>query len=150
MGWRQYIEQRPDVMLGKPVIKGTRLTVELTIEGLAEGASEADLLAAYPLPVKALILHWRAGFLPQGYRVQWAGADRRYEGVDVPVLEELKFQGRATMSLPVPVRLAKPGAGPKLRYLKFSFPKGTFKQEAELAELDFVFDVKDTDAAENP
>lgn len=48
MDWRQYIEQRPDVMLGKPVIKGTRLTVELIIEGLAEGASEADLLAAHP------------------------------------------------------------------------------------------------------
>jgi hypothetical protein len=111
---------------------------------------EIDLLAAYPLPVKALCLHWRAGFLPQGYRVQWAGADKKYEGIAVPVLAELKFEGRETMSLPIPVRLAKPGAGPKLRYLKFSFPKGTFKQEAELAELDFVFDVKDTDATENP
>lgn len=48
MDWRQYIEQRPDVMLGKPVIKGTRLTVELIIEGLAEGATEADLLSAHP------------------------------------------------------------------------------------------------------
>ena len=111
---------------------------------------EIDLLAVYPLPVKALCLHWRAGFLPQGYRVQWAGADKRYEDVEVPVLETPKFEGRETMSLPVPVRLAKPGAGPKLRYLKFSFPKGTFKQEAELAELDFIFDVTDTDAAENP
>ena len=48
MDWRPHIEQRPDVMLGKPVIKGTRLTVELIIEGLAEGASEADLLEAHP------------------------------------------------------------------------------------------------------
>jgi len=48
MDWREYIEQRPDVMLGKPVIKGTRLTVELIIEGLAEGATEADLLEAHP------------------------------------------------------------------------------------------------------
>lgn len=46
--WRPYIEQRPDVMLGKPVIKGTRLTVELIIESLAEGASETDLLKAHP------------------------------------------------------------------------------------------------------
>lgn len=48
MNWQEFIEQRPDVMLGKPVIKGTRLTVELLIEDLAQGASEADLLAAYP------------------------------------------------------------------------------------------------------
>ena len=48
MDWRQYIEQKPDVMLGKPVIKGTRLTVELILEDLGEGATESDLLAAYP------------------------------------------------------------------------------------------------------
>ena len=48
MNWQDHIEQRPDVMLGKPVIKGTRLTVELILEDLAEGASEADLLEAYP------------------------------------------------------------------------------------------------------
>ena len=48
MDWRQYIEQRPDVMLGKPVIKGTRITVELLLEDMAGGASEADLLGAYP------------------------------------------------------------------------------------------------------
>ncbi|MFP4500474.1 MAG: DUF433 domain-containing protein [Candidatus Hydrogenedentota bacterium] len=46
MDWRKHIEQRPGVMMGKPVIKGTRLTVEL--EGLAEGATEADLLEAHP------------------------------------------------------------------------------------------------------
>lgn len=48
MDWKQYIEQKPDVMLGKPVIKGTRLTVELILESLSEGASESDLLEAYP------------------------------------------------------------------------------------------------------
>ncbi len=111
---------------------------------------EIDLLAAYPVQAKGLCLHWRAGVLPKGYRVQWAAADKSYGVIEVPVLATPKFEGRETMSLPVPVRLAKPGAGPKLRYLKFSFPKGTFKQEAELAELDFIFDVTDTDAAENP
>ena len=48
MNWQEYIEQRPDVMLGKPVVRGTRLTVEMILEGLAEGATETDLLAAYP------------------------------------------------------------------------------------------------------
>jgi uncharacterized protein (DUF433 family) len=38
----------PRVMLGKPVISGTRITVELLLRKLSEGASEADLLDAYP------------------------------------------------------------------------------------------------------
>ena len=42
------IEKKPDVMLGKPVIKGTRIPVELIIRKLGEGASFKDLLDAYP------------------------------------------------------------------------------------------------------
>ncbi len=42
------IEVNPTVMLGKPVIKGTRIPVELLLRKLSEGATEADLLDAYP------------------------------------------------------------------------------------------------------
>jgi uncharacterized protein (DUF433 family) len=42
------IEVNPDVMLGKPVIRGTRIPVELIVRKLGEGATEADLLDAYP------------------------------------------------------------------------------------------------------
>lgn len=42
------IEIDPNIMLGKPVIRGTRVTVELLLRKLAEGATEADLLDAYP------------------------------------------------------------------------------------------------------
>lgn len=42
------IEIDPNVMLGKPVIRGTRVTVELILRKLSEGATEADLLDAYP------------------------------------------------------------------------------------------------------
>jgi uncharacterized protein (DUF433 family) len=42
------IEINPDVMLGKPVIRGTRITVELILRKLSEGATEGDLLDAYP------------------------------------------------------------------------------------------------------
>lgn len=35
-------------MLGKPVIRGTRVPVELLLRRLSEGASEDDLLVAYP------------------------------------------------------------------------------------------------------
>jgi uncharacterized protein (DUF433 family) len=42
------IEVNPAVMLGKPVIRGTRVPVELILRKLGEGATEADLLDAYP------------------------------------------------------------------------------------------------------
>jgi uncharacterized protein (DUF433 family) len=42
------IEINPDVMLGKPVIRGTRIPVELILRKPGEGATEADLLDAYP------------------------------------------------------------------------------------------------------
>ena len=42
------VEINPRVMLGKPVIRGTRVPVELILRKLSEGASEADLLDAYP------------------------------------------------------------------------------------------------------
>ena len=42
------IEINPKVMMGKPVIRGTRIPVELILRKLREGANEADLLEAYP------------------------------------------------------------------------------------------------------
>ena len=42
------IEINPDVMMGKPVIRGTRIPVELILRKLSEKATEADLLDAYP------------------------------------------------------------------------------------------------------
>ena len=38
----------PAVMQGKPVIRGTRITVDLLLRKLSEGATQADLLDAYP------------------------------------------------------------------------------------------------------
>jgi len=42
------IEINPSVMLGKPVIRNTRIPVELLLRKLAEGAEIAELLDAYP------------------------------------------------------------------------------------------------------
>jgi uncharacterized protein (DUF433 family) len=44
----QRISLNPKVMVGKPVIKGTRLTVEYIVRRMARGAGVADLLAEYP------------------------------------------------------------------------------------------------------
>ena len=42
------IEINAGVMMGKPVIRGTRIPVELILRKLAEGTSEAELLEDYP------------------------------------------------------------------------------------------------------
>jgi uncharacterized protein (DUF433 family) len=42
------IDINPAIMMGKPVIRGTRLTVELILRKLAEGAGESELLKDYP------------------------------------------------------------------------------------------------------
>jgi uncharacterized protein (DUF433 family) len=42
------IEINPKIMLGKPVIRGTRIPVELIVRKFAEGADEKALLQAYP------------------------------------------------------------------------------------------------------
>jgi uncharacterized protein (DUF433 family) len=42
------IEVNSKIMMGKPVIRGTRVTVELVLRKLGEGATEAELLDAYP------------------------------------------------------------------------------------------------------
>lgn len=42
------IISNPKVMLGKPVLRGTRITVELILERFAAGHSEDEILLAYP------------------------------------------------------------------------------------------------------
>ncbi|MFB2971710.1 DUF433 domain-containing protein [Aerosakkonema sp. BLCC-F183] len=48
MSWQERIVIDPEILVGKPVIKGTRLAVEFIIELLAQGWSEADILRNYP------------------------------------------------------------------------------------------------------
>ena len=48
MNWNDRIVLNPDILLGKPVIKGSRLAVEFIIALLAQGWSEEDILRNYP------------------------------------------------------------------------------------------------------
>ncbi len=46
MEYTKRIVSSPDIMLGKPVIKGTRITVELILRKMAEGMTIEELLGA--------------------------------------------------------------------------------------------------------
>lgn len=48
MDWREYIVSDKEVLLGKPIIKGTRISVELILELLESGWSEQQILESYP------------------------------------------------------------------------------------------------------
>ena len=48
MEYNKYIVRNPDIMLGKPIIKGTRVTVELIMRKLAGGFTIENLIASYP------------------------------------------------------------------------------------------------------
>lgn len=55
MLYTDYIESNAGIMLGKPIIKGTRITVALILKKLSEGATQKQLLASYPSLSEAAI-----------------------------------------------------------------------------------------------
>jgi len=48
MNWKAYIETNDQILVGKPIIKGTRLSVEHIIGLLASGWTEQQILENYP------------------------------------------------------------------------------------------------------
>jgi uncharacterized protein (DUF433 family) len=48
MDWPQYIHSDPEVLLGKPVVRGTRLSVEFILGLFAAGWTEQQVMENYP------------------------------------------------------------------------------------------------------
>jgi len=48
MDWKKHIISDQEVLLGKPTIRGTRISVELILELLSLGWTEEDILQSYP------------------------------------------------------------------------------------------------------
>lgn len=48
MNWKDHIVANPEILVGKPTIKGTRISVELVLDCFASGWSYDDILASYP------------------------------------------------------------------------------------------------------
>lgn len=48
MNWQDYIYSTPEILNGKPVFRGTRLSVEFVLERLSEGWSEQMIIENYP------------------------------------------------------------------------------------------------------
>ena len=46
--WDELIEESPEVMRGKPVFKGTRITGELVLKAMGAGSTQDDVLLEFP------------------------------------------------------------------------------------------------------
>jgi uncharacterized protein (DUF433 family) len=61
--WRDHIERDPNVLTGKPVIKDTRISVELVLDLFGSGWTEEDILDNYPhlspADIRACLLYAR-------------------------------------------------------------------------------------------
>ncbi len=48
MSWQERVSVDPKVLLGKPVVKGTRIAVELIVDLMAKGWTQEQILDSYP------------------------------------------------------------------------------------------------------
>ncbi|MBW7919617.1 MAG: DUF433 domain-containing protein [Anaerolineales bacterium] len=48
MDWQNHITIDPNILVGKPIVKGTRLAVEFIVDLLAQGWPESEVLRNYP------------------------------------------------------------------------------------------------------
>ena len=53
---KQLIQSNPDIMMGKPIVAGTRITVEFILEKLAAGETIEQVLEAHPRLTKEAVL----------------------------------------------------------------------------------------------
>lgn len=49
MNWQDYIVSDKQILLGKPTLKGTRISVELVLELFSKGWTEKQIIDSYPL-----------------------------------------------------------------------------------------------------
>jgi uncharacterized protein (DUF433 family) len=48
LNYKYLIESNHNIMLGKPIIKGTRITVEIILKKISEGTTISEILEMYP------------------------------------------------------------------------------------------------------
>lgn len=48
MRWQEYIHSDPDILIGKPVVKGTRLSIDFILRLFGNGWTISQVLESYP------------------------------------------------------------------------------------------------------
>jgi uncharacterized protein (DUF433 family) len=76
MDWRDRITSDPDILVGKPTVKGTRISVELVLGWLAQGWTHEMVLESYPHLTRDDILACLAFAADMLRDEQYVAADR--------------------------------------------------------------------------
>ena len=101
--WKGIIKADPAVMLGKPTIAGTRITVELVLDKLAAGETVAQILAAHPR-LTEIGIRAALAFAAEALRSEWCIRPTRPrltfladENVDQEIIDRLRSDGHAVL-----------------------------------------------------
>ena len=100
----ELIQSDPAVMMGKPVVSGTRITVELILEKLSAGETVDQILEAHPRLTREGVLA-ALGFAARALRADGCLSNRwaKYvnlladEGVDKPIIDRLRQNGHTVL-----------------------------------------------------
>ena len=100
----------PNVMMGKPVVRGTRITVELILEKLASGQTEEQILRAHSRLTHEAILARGCGLSSRARSFVKLVADESVEG---PTVERLRRDGHDVLYIAeLDPGIADPGCCP--------------------------------------
>jgi uncharacterized protein (DUF433 family) len=71
MDWHEYIHSDPEILSGRPVVKGTRLSVEFVLKLLANGWTEEQILRNYirltPESLRAIFAYAADGLMAENF-----------------------------------------------------------------------------------
>jgi len=81
MNWREYIISDSKILMGKPTIKGTRISVELILELFSKGWTESQILESYPTISKdsiCAVFAFLQSFISTGQKNEFDSDSLRY------------------------------------------------------------------------
>jgi len=96
-----------------------------------------DLLDVHPIPIAGIFMTWAPGFVPATTLVSFSLDNKNYPPATVPDLANLALPEGAPAI--VPASFIASGDGVPVRYVKVTFPKGVFAQDATLREISFHY-----------
>ena len=109
-----------------------------------------DLMAVHPLPIRGIEITWDGGFIPRGYSVQYSSEEKKYQNAILPDMANVQFPQNMP-SFPIPAYFSESTEGVAVRYVKITFPRDTFQNDATVVALRFNYDQGPwQDAEDNP
>lgn len=109
-----------------------------------------DLMDEHPLGIRGIEMTWNGQFVPRSYSVQHSTDGNMYNNAILPDLSNLRFP-QNTPFFPIPAHFSQSPQGVAVRFVKITFPRGTFLNDATVEALRFDYERSPwEDAEDNP